>query len=261
MIRRLLVLTAAATVALAACSGTPGGQPALTDPKDILTKSVTSLKDVKSFHLKADVTGNLKLDLSGTGNAGSLNLQGTTAEGDVDIANKKIHVNFAAPALLGVTGDIIVIGNDTYTKISLLGDKYTKSTTTGADNPAGAASDPQKVIDQVQQFLNTPGVAPTKQADEKCGDKDCYHVSLNITSDMLNSATGNALGSAAPDATGTVDVWVQKDDLRPAKVNVNVNAGDTGTVQVATTVTNYDQPVTINPPPDSEIEAPSPSAS
>src|SRR6185312_9920756 len=115
-------------------------------------------------------------------------------------------------------------------------------------------------IDELNKFLNQPGVAPTKQADEKCGDKDCYHVSLNLTSDQLSGVT-SGLGSAAPSGTGTVDVWVQKTDMRPAKLTIAANAGDQGTVNVTTTLSNYDQPVTINPPADSDIAAPSPASS
>jgi len=252
MFRRLLYLTAAATVAFAACSsGTPAA-PALTDPKDILTKSVLTLKDVKSVHLHADVSGTIKLDLTGSGTATPLDLKGTSGDGDLDIANKKVHINFSAPALLGVTADIIVIGNDTYTKVSLLGDKYTKTTSTDTGSPASAASDPQKTIDQINQFLNTPGVAPTKLADVKCGDKDCYDVSMNLTSDQLSGVTGG-LGSGAPTGNGTVEVQVQKDNLHPAKVTITAQAGDAGTITVALGLSNYDAPVTISAPADSDV--------
>jgi len=252
MFRRLAYLGAAAAVAFAACSsGTPAAPP-LTDPKEILTKSVLTLKDVKTFHMQADVSGAIKMDLSGSGSPASIDLKGTTASGDLDIANKKAHVNLSAPALLNVTADIIVIGNDTYTKVSLLGPKYTKTTSTDSGDPAAVAGDPQKAIDEINKFLNTPGVAPTKQADEKCGDKDCYHVSMNLTSDQLSGVTGS-LGSGAPTGTGTIDVWSQKNDLRPAKVAISANAGDQGTVTVTLTLSNYDAAVTINPPPDSDV--------
>jgi len=261
MFRRLLLVATVATLALGACSTAPAA-PALTDPREILTKSVLALKDVKTLHLKADVGGEIKLDLTNSGNPAALNLQGTTAEGDVDIAGKKLRVSFAAPALLGLTGDIIVIDQTSYMKISLLGPKYTKSTSADTGNPAAAAGDPQKLIDDLNKFLNTPGIAPTKQADEKCGDKDCYRVSLALTADQLNGVTGGALGSAAPTGNGTVDVWVQKNDLRPAKFAIASTGGDQGSFTVTITLSAYDAAVTVNAPPDSEVEAaPSPASS
>jgi hypothetical protein len=256
MFRRLLVGAVVATVALSACSTAPAA-PALTDPKEILTKSVLALKDVKTFHFKAEVDGQIKMDLMGTGTPGALDLKGTTAEGDLDLAGKKIHVGFGAPALLGVTGDIIVIGTTSYMKISLLGPKYTKTEATDVigDNPVTAAGDPLKAIDELNKFLDENKIAPTKLADEKCGDKDCYHVNLAISPEQIQGVAGGALGSAAPTGSGSVDLWVQKNDLRPAKFTVNAQAGDQGTFTITVTLSNYDAAVTVNPPPDSEIEA------
>jgi hypothetical protein len=75
---------------------------------------------------------------------------------------------------------------------------------------------------------------------------------MNLTSDQLGGVTGG-LGSGAPTGTGKIDVWTQKDNLRPAKVNITADAGDQGTVAVTLTLSNYDAAVTINPPADSEI--------
>ena len=261
MFRPFLLVATVATLALSACSTAPAA-PALTDPRDILTKSILALKDVKTLHLKADVGGEIKLDLTKSGKPTALKLDGTTAEGDIDIAGKKLRLAFAAPALLALTGEIIVLDQVSYTKISLLGPKYTKSTSTDSGNPAAAAGDPLKLIDELNKFLNTPGVAPTKQADEKCGDKDCYRVSMTLTADQLNGATGGALGSAAPSGNGTLDVWVQKSDLRPAKFAIAANGGDQGSLTVTVTLSAYDAAVTVKAPPDSEIEAgPSPASS
>jgi hypothetical protein len=252
MFRRLLFVATAATVAFAGCTSTPAA-PALTDPKDILTKSVLTLKDIKSMHFHADVSGTVKLDLTGTGNAGALDLKGTTADGDIDISNKKLHISFGAPALLGVAGDVIVIGDTTYAKVTpFLGTKYMKSTSTSSTDPITSATDPLKTIDEINKFLDTPGVAPTKQADEKCGDKDCYRVSMNLTSEQLSGVT-SGLSSAAPTGTGKIDVWVQKNDLRPAKISVDATAGDQGTVNLTMTISNYDAAVTVNPPADADI--------
>ena len=58
MVRRLFALqsvrpvataVAALAVVLAACNATPPAAPALTDPKEILTKAVVSIKDVGAF--------------------------------------------------------------------------------------------------------------------------------------------------------------------------------------------------------------------
>ncbi len=250
--RRPLVLVAAATVAIAACTTSTPAAPALTDAREILTRSIGTFKDVKSLHLHADVSGQVKIDLSGKGNGGAVDLKGTTADGDIDITNKKAHLSFGVPLLFGVTGDLILIDQTSYMKISLFGPKYEKSEAKPGPSASAPAMDVQKAIDEVGKFLDQPGVSPTRQADEKCGDGDCYRVSLNLTSDQLASVT-SALGTAPPSGTGTVDVWVQKNDLHPVKMTIAAEGGDQGTIAVTLTLSNYDAPLTINAPPDAEI--------
>ena len=259
LLRRLLVLIAALSMVLAAC-GSPAA-PALTDPKDILSKSIVALQGTKSAHIHVDLSGSIKADLTGSGSTAPLDLTGTTADIDVDIANKGLHFAAAVPALLGVTLDVIVVGSDTYTKVSLLGAKYKKSSTAALASlvPASAGAiasgnvtDPQQILADVKTALDKLATPPVKGADEKCGDQDCYKVSLAITAADLASA-GQALGTNLA-ATGTVDVWVRKNDLVPAKALVTVNAGDQGTLTLTLTVSNVNGSMTIAAPPADQID-------
>src|SRR5664279_4945565 len=114
MIRRLAACLAVVAIVAGACGGTSA--PALTDPKDILTQSVASLSTLKSAHVHLDVAGTFNADLQGTGTPTAIDLQGTTADMDIDLPNKKIHASFGVPALLGLSGDLIQIGSDQYIK-------------------------------------------------------------------------------------------------------------------------------------------------
>jgi hypothetical protein len=251
MLRRVAFLLASTAILVGACSSTPS-VPALTDPKAILTGSAASLKDLKTVHFAATVDGEIKLDLGGTGTGSAIKLAGTTVEGDLDMAGKKFHAALNAPAMFGLTADLIVLDQVTYTKVSLMSDKYQKSTSTGDSAGTG---DPQKAIDELTAFLGKPEVAPVKKADEKCGDQDCYHVSLPLTSNDISGAVGGALGSSAPSGTGTVDIWVQKNDLRPVKLVVLADGGDQGKLTVTMTLSKFNSPVTVTAPPDDQVEA------
>ena len=123
MIRRLAVTVAALALGLAACGGTSSA-PTLTDPVDILQHSIAATQTLHSFHVHGALSGTINADLTGSGSTAPLDLAGTTADADVDVVNKAVHLDASIPALLGATADIIVIGNDTYTKVSLLGPKY-----------------------------------------------------------------------------------------------------------------------------------------
>jgi hypothetical protein len=256
MLRRLLFLTAGAALALGACSSSTPSAATISDPKAIVSQSVLSMKDVKNFHFLAAVSGTINVNLTGSGAGSTLDLKGTTAEGDADLAGKNYHVAFSAPALFGISGDVIVIGDTTYTKISIISDKYTKSTAGASDPVASAATDPQTIVDDVNKALSQPGVTPTLVGNEPCGDQTCYHVSIKLSSSDLQGAIGSAAPSALSGLTGnaTVDVWSETNDLRPVKIVIAADLGTQGNLSVTVTLSAYNGSVTIAPPPDSQID-------
>jgi hypothetical protein len=256
MPRRLLALLALiATFSVIACQGAPAA-PALTDPKEILTQSVLSLQNVKTIQIKGDLTGSVQVP-----NSGALDLKGTTLSLDADIAGKKAHVNVSVPSFMGTAAEAIVLDKVAYFKVTgplagMLGaditGKFKKSDLPDASSdPGQMVNDPVKAIAELKAQLDKLP-APTKAADEKCGDQDCYHTVLKLTDRDLA-----ALSSAAPQAsmgaaTFTVDVWSRKNDLRPAKLALTVDAGSQGSGTVTFTLT-YDQAVTIAAPPAEQI--------
>ena len=102
MTRRLAACLAILALVVGACGSTA---PALTDPKDIVAQSLTTVQAMKSFHLHATLSGSLKVDILGTGNPVPVDLQGTTADADVDVTNAKFKGSLNAPALF-ITGDL-----------------------------------------------------------------------------------------------------------------------------------------------------------
>jgi hypothetical protein len=256
MLKRLATLVAIVAVIAGACGG-GSSAPALTDPKDILAKSIAALQGVKTFHMHVDLSGSFKADLTGSGTASPLDLAGTTADIDVDVANKLARVTASAPALLGVTLDVIVIGQDTYTKVSLLGPKYQKSTTSADSSAApggasGAPTDPTQVLNEVKAALDKLATPLVKGADEKCDDQDCYKVTVTMTAADLAGA-GEALGSSVT-GSGTVDVWVRKNDLIPAKAVATLSAGDQGSLTITLALSKVNGTLTIQAPPADQVE-------
>jgi hypothetical protein len=255
MPRRLIALLALiGAFTVIACQGAPAA-PALTDPKDILTQTVLALNNVKTVQIKGDVSGSVQVP-----NSGALDLKGTTLGLDADIAGKKAHVTLAAPSLLGTTAEAIVLDNVIYFKLTgplagMLGadatGKFKKSDIPAASgDPGQLVGDPTKAIAELKAELDKLP-APTKAADEKCGDQDCYHTVLKLTDKDLA-----ALSSAAPNpsmaGSFTIDVWSRKNDLRPAKLAFGIDAGTQGSGTLTLTIT-YDQAVTIAAPPADQI--------
>ena len=245
--RRSVILPSALVIVallVAACGGSSA--PALTDPSEILTKAVTAMQNGKSVHLEASVDGTFKADLTGTGQSSELNLAGTNLKGDLDLAAKNAHVTAAVPAFLGLTADIIIVGGDTYTKVSLSGDKYQKSTTTSTD-----PTDPAVALKEVETFLKKPEIKPVKKDDTSCGSKRCYQVELSLSADALKSLIPD---QDLQGASIVVTILVEKDTLYPASATVTVSAAALGEVTLTIAMTDWDKAVTIEAPPADQVE-------
>lgn len=264
MPRRLLaILAVIGLFGLVACQGAPA-VPVLSDPKDILARTVLSLKDIKTITVHGELTGTATIPGSGT-----IDLKGTTLDASYDIAGKKGRFAVSAPSLLGTTAEALYVDNAAYYKItgplaSMLGadptGKYKKTDISqpGAD-PSAIAADPAAAIDKIKAALDKLPTPPTKAANEKCGDKDCYHIVLTLSDKDLAALSSTASPAPTPTATSssapvsvTIDVWSQTDNLRPVKTVVAVDAGATGKGSLTLTLT-YDQAVSVSAPPADQI--------
>jgi hypothetical protein len=249
----LLAIVATLAVVLGACASTPPAAPALTDPKEILTSAVTSLKDVKTFELSSSFSGTVKVP-----NMGDFDLSTIKMTASVDIANQKAKFNLDAPTLLGTKIDALAIGNTTYLKVSgmlgtMLGagaDKYTKNEiATPQGQPSANPADVVKLVADIKAALDKLPTPPTKAADEKCGDQDCYHVTSKVTAADLKALDPSA---AAVDGDISVDLWSRKSDYRPAKLAFAVTTAEMGTFGITLDL-KYDVSVSVDAPPADQI--------
>ncbi|MES2208710.1 MAG: LppX_LprAFG lipoprotein [Chloroflexota bacterium] len=244
--RALIAPVLLMVVALVAAACGAGSGPALTDPDEILTKAVAAMQKAKTVHIEASVEGSLSADLTGTGQAGDMSLTGTTLSGDLDIAGKNAHVAAAVPAFLGLTADIIIVGGDTYTKVSLSGDKYQKSVTSTTD-----PTDPAVAIKEVTAFLAKPEVSPVKKDDASCGSKSCYQIEISLSAaDLTTLMPGDAIG----DATIVATILIEKDTLYPASATLNLKGSTVGDLTLKLTLKDWDKAVTISAPPADQVE-------
>lgn len=261
MIRRLAACLAVLALVVSACGSTA---PALTDPKDIVAQSLNTVQAMKSFHLHAALSGSVKIDILGSGNPTAVDLQGTTADADVDVTNGKLKASLNAQALF-ITGDLIYVGSDAYVKAALLGPKYKKFSlgdilgmipgASPAPSTAAPSVDPSAAIQSVKDSLGKLAVPPVKNADEKIGDQDCYKVTITVSQADLAGLTPTlpVVGSGAT-FNATIEVWVRKNDLRPAQVTIAGTSGTDDNVKLTLTISNIDTPVVIDAPPADQVD-------
>ena len=254
-----LALGASVLAVVAACGGGAPAAPALTDPVDILVQSVQTLNDVKSFRADVAVSGSVNIDMMGTGQAQPFPLDNTTAQLDVDVENMNAKATFSAPSLLGASGELIQIGNTSYVKTSLTGPLYQKSESTEAGAVEGATNMTDEDIAQLREQLSKPEVAPTKGADVACGDKQCYQVSIELTSDEMQALESQLPTEEVPteigDANVNVTFQIEKDTLRPAGIDIAADLGSQGNLTINVDFSNWDEPVSIEAPPADQVQS------
>lgn len=241
-------------IVLGACNSAPAA-PALTDPKDILTHAITSLQSVKTAEVVGSFTGTAKVP-----QMGDLDLSTIKLSAAIDIPNKKAKAAVDAPTLLGTKVDALLIGQTAYYKIAgplaaMLGgsaDKYTKvDVPTPSAAPSNDIAGMTDAVNQLKQGLDKLPTPPVKQADEKCGDQDCYHVTVKVTAADMKALDPTA--SVGGDVA--LDVWTRKSDYRPAKMTVQVTSVDIGTVGMTFQFT-YDTSVSVDAPPADQVVSP-----
>jgi hypothetical protein len=248
-------LIAVFAIVLAACGASATQAPALTDPKEILTKAATSLADVKTVELTGTFSGSVKAD-----QLGDIDLSTMKLSAAMDVPNKKAKVTLDAPTLMGTKLDGLLLDQTAYYKVAgplammlnASADKWTKVEVPNAStSPAGDVTDPQAAVKQLNDALaKLP--APVKQADEKCGDQDCYHVTLALTQDAMKAIDP----TASVNGDVNIDIWSRKSDYRPAKIAINATSPDMGTFGITLDL-KYDTAVSVDAPPADQVVTPS----
>lgn len=257
--RRHSVLVAMlATVALIAAACGPSA-PTLTDPVQILQKGAASLGEMKTFHLRGTIDGEVPLDLGGIGSGGGgapLPLDGTTIDGDVDVAAGELAVELLAPALLNLRVNIVVANGSAYLKSPLItGRRWVRQPAEG-----GIGGDPGAALAGLAAFLARPELRPEKLPDTRCSGTDCYGVRLIVPAEEVRAALG-WLGSVIPGLSGdgaggvAVTAGVRKDDLRLATLGLQIQAGGTTPLTIVLELDKVNEPVTIDPPPADQVDA------
>jgi hypothetical protein len=261
------VLTLAIVAAGCAGSSATSTPSPLSDPNEILARSLVNLGQAQTFHLGGTVSGSV--DMSGLGAlggssslglTGKLDLKGGTIDGDVDVAHQAGHVTLSFPTLFGLAVDLIQVDGYSYTKINLMSDKYSRSQTdvsavgSAVPGPSGGIAD---VVAQVRGLLESSGATATLTGHSKVDGKDAYELALSIPADKLNVELASLVPGWPPNASldsASATYMVYTDALLPAQLEVKASSPSLGNLDVAATLTRYDQAVTIKAPPADQVE-------
>ena len=237
--------------ALGACQGQPA--VLLQDPNQILAATATSAAAATSVHIDLSADGRVALDPFGTGAGTPIDLEGTTAAADIDLSTGKTRATFAAPGLLGLAGEAIVVEDGAYLKSTLTGPKFRL---TPLARPAEAP------LKGITDLLARTDLAPVKGADVPCAGGTCYTVTIELTPDELAGlVTGVEIPTGLPiplpdvsAATVDLTLLVEQVSTRLAGVTAALDLGDTGDLTIEATFTRWNEPVSIAAPPADQVE-------
>jgi len=240
--RRLLALLSATfflLYTLAACSIKTSTVPEISDPTEIVKKSIEKMKDVQSLHMKLDLSGKMSIPLTGEDGAGPTEI---SASADVDYIKdgKKLKGKVSIKSEAISVGDIelIMIGDKAWVK--MMG-KWTKSDSTSGPNiDLFTPENEQKLLDSLKDL--------SKLSDEKVDDVDCYHLKATADPSKLTDMVPSA-SPAADIKNSSFEMWVGKEDLYTRKMYVMADSKD-GKITVTISMSKFNEvSIKIEPPP------------
>ena len=244
------VLCALAAAGCNNSSATPS-PTAVTDPNEIVTQSFANLETATTLHVEGTIAGSVNINAIGAlmgglpiGLSGSIKLDGSTFSGDVDMANQALYVRAVFPSLFGLTAEVVVADGYVYFKSPMPGAKYSKTK---------LAASFSESLRELKSRMDAGGTTATLAGRDTIDGRDAYHLVLTVPTELLNQQMG-AVASGLTATLAPVDYWVYVDTLQPARVRLKISSADLGNLDVSATLTKYGQPVSIQAPPQNQVE-------
>jgi hypothetical protein len=270
----LLALLSAAWLLAAGCGGTavtlaPTPTPSPTpirNPEDLIVRSLDALLSSESFHVRADMEGRASLSIlvgeeSILGRLGAaVDLGDSYVEGDIDVTDQAADLAFEVPGFpTGLNGRVVVADGHVYTRISILGGNYNRSTfgeLPSALQP-GDRSDAARArrIEFLRASLDDAGITAVMRPMEVVDGSSYYHASITIPLDSLNAALSEGGGYAARIKVESIflEYWVFEETLLPASLKLTADAGESGHLRAELVFSRYGEPVRVMPPDPGQV--------
>jgi hypothetical protein len=252
VVRKLSPVAPVALITLAAC-GTQGA-PRIEDPEEILAESVEAMAGVDSVHFVMSLDGDVTVAEMG----GEMSLDGTEIEGSLAMDGSAGQFTFAVPALLGLSGEMRLIGDESFIQTSMTGPLWMRSeVSTDTDDPIGQVADPQEALAELEGFLAEDGVTLEKLDDVECGDSTCYHLRLDIAGEVFAEAdeaagAGEDVVAALSDGL-TFDLQIDTETLYLTEASTSFEDEEMGSLSLSLTFDGFGDPVEVETPPSDEV--------
>jgi len=246
---RTRLIGIALLVLLAACGNS---SPTPADPRVLVRQGVEATLTAGTFHLSVALDGTLKPGDTGA----ALSLDGTTVEADVDVAATATHATFGVPPLLGLSGEVIVIGADAYLQSSLTGPNWVH-TRVAAGDTLGPLTNPAAALGTVEGLLDTGGVELVTRELTDCDGAPFRHVEMAIPAQQLSGLAALSGGLIPPGtlADGLVlDLYLHESTGRLVEVSTRIDSATTGTLSLRAVIGSFGEAVQVSAPPAADVQ-------
>ncbi len=229
---------------------TPADQ--VTDPREMIARSLQSVLDANAVHLDATVSGTIPGALLGRPEARVV-LDGTTVQADLRPRDARTGASVNSPPL-DVTLETVTVWDGAWYRTSPDG-PWSRASLGGAAADAGIDANPLTLVDRLRSWLAQPDLDPTV-TDVPCASESgtCRRIVLDAgtdPADLLGALLPDDNETTLPEVATTIALDADARTLRPAHLGLEMRSED-GTVdlEVSLDAGRWDDPgIVIEEPP------------
>jgi hypothetical protein len=232
----------------------------VTDPKEMLARSLQATLDASAVHLDGVISGTIPGRLVDRPEA-SVDLAGTTLDIDIRPKDAKTRAHLASEAL-GVELDTVTVWDGAWYRTAP-DDPWQRASLGGASADAGVDINPLTLVERLRNYLATPGVTPTTR-DVACASESgrCHEIRLDAGADplmILSLMLPHEEAQRLPPTDIVVTLQTDAQTLRPAHLVAEATSRD-GTINVQAIIdaSQWDADLVIDEPSEDEA-SPAPS--
>jgi hypothetical protein len=202
----------------------------VTDPREMLARSLQATLDAQSVHLEGDLSGTIPGSLVERDEP-AVSLDGSTVAADLRPHDAKTSTTLTSPGL-DVDVAAVSVWDGVWYRTGP-DDPWQRASLGGTSAGAGVDINPLTLVERLRSYLATPGTNPSlEEVDCASASGRCHRVSVEAGRDpatIIRAMLPTDQAGTLPDVRTTVTLDTDALTLRPAHLVVDATSDD-GTI-------------------------------